>query len=188
MDSSTINKLIGSAVVVVSFVLVYLIAARVGHRFVTRMARRGEPGARAATLWSMVRRVLLVVFILVAGLTLLSAVWELPITPFLAVGSAAGVALGFGAQRLVQDVIAGFFLLVEDQFRIGDTVELLGVSGKVQDIRLRVTVLRDPQGDIHYVPNGDIRVATNKSQADGLPQRRGNEHPQGSGPEDDPSL
>jgi small conductance mechanosensitive channel len=112
----------------------------------------------------MVRRVLLIVVVVVGLLTVLSSVWGLPITPFLAVGSVVGVALGFGAQKLVQDVISGFFLLVEDQFRIGDLVELVGVSGQVQDIRLRVTVLRDVSGNVHYVPNGEIRVATNRSQ------------------------
>jgi small conductance mechanosensitive channel len=128
------------------------------------MARQGETGTRVATLWSMVRRVMLIVAVVVGLLTVLSSVWGLPITPFLAVGSAVGVALGFGAQKLVQDVISGFFLLVEDQFRIGDLVELVGVSGQVQDIRLRVTVLRDVSGNVHYVPNGEIRVATNRSQ------------------------
>jgi small conductance mechanosensitive channel len=86
------------------------------------------------------------------------------IGPLIAGAGVAGLAIGFGAQKLVQDVIGGFFLLVEDQFRIGDLVELVGVTGQVQDIRLRVTVLRDVSGNIHYVPNGDIRVATNRSQ------------------------
>ena len=164
MDSETLKKVIGTAVVIASFTLVYLLAGRAGQRFVRRMSHQGESGTRVATLWSMVRRVLLIVVVVVALLTVLSSVWGLSITPFLAVGSAVGVALGFGAQKLVQDVISGFFLLVEDQFRIGDLVELVGVSGQVEDIRLRVTVLRDVAGNVHYVPNGDIRVATNRSQ------------------------
>jgi small conductance mechanosensitive channel len=164
MDAQTLSKVIGTATVVAVFTLAYLLAGRAGQRFVRRMSRQGETGTRVATLWSMVRRVLLIVVAAVGLLTVLSSVWGLPITPFLAVGSAVGVALGFGAQKLVQDVISGFFLLVEDQFRIGDLVELVGVSGQVQDIRLRVTVLRDVSGNVHYVPNGDIRVATNRSQ------------------------
>lgn len=164
MDSETVSKVIGTATVVAVFTLAYLLAGRAGQRFVRRMLRQGETGTRVATLWSMVRRVLLIVVVVVGLLTVLSSVWGLPITPFLAVGSVVGVALGFGAQKLVQDVISGFFLLVEDQFRIGDLVELVGVSGQVQDIRLRVTVLRDVSGNVHYVPNGEIRVATNRSQ------------------------
>jgi small conductance mechanosensitive channel len=146
------------------FALGYLLAARAGQRFVKRIARQGEPGTRAATLWSMVRRLLLVAVVVTTALTVMATVWNVPIAPFLAVGSAVGVALGFGAQKLVQDVIAGFFLLVEDQFRIGDVVSISGVNGEVQELRLRVTVLRDNAGSVHYVPNGEIRVATNMTQ------------------------
>jgi small conductance mechanosensitive channel len=110
----------------------------------------------------MLRRLLSVAIFIVALLTILSGVWRLPITPFLAVASAIGVALGFGAQKLVQDVIAGFFILLEDQFRIGNTVSIAGVTGVVQDIRLRITVLLDSDGSVHYVPNGEVKVATNQ--------------------------
>lgn len=161
------RNLIASVAVLALFAIAYLIAARAGHRLVERISRQGEPGTRAATLWSMVRRLLAVAVVITALLTVLAAVWEVSITPFLAVGSAIGVALGFGAQRLVQDVIAGFFLLLEDQFRIGDSVSIANVSGEVQDIRLRMTVIRDLNGDLHYVPNGEIRVATNMTQGYG---------------------
>jgi len=159
-----LEKVVATAVVVVLFWLAYFIAARAGFRFVERISRRGEPGTRAATLWSLVRRLLLAVVVITAVLTVIAGVWQWPITPFLAVGSAAGVAIGFGAQKLVQDVIAGFLLLLEDQFRIGDGVTLAGISGEVQEIKLRVTVLRDVGGYVHYIPNGDIRVATNMTQ------------------------
>lgn len=168
MTASEITRnLIASAIVLALFGLAYFIAARAGQRFVKRISRQGEPGTRAATLWSMVRRLLFVAVIVTAALTVLAAVWSIPITPFLAVGSAVVVALGFGAQRLVQDIIAGFFLLLEDQFRIGDVVSIANVSGEVQDIRLRVTVIRDITGNLHYVPNGEIRVATNMTQGFG---------------------
>lgn len=168
MTASQITRnLIASAVVLALFAMAYLVAARAGQRFVKRISRQGEPGTRAATLWSMVRRLLFVVVVVTAALTVLATVWSVPITPFLAVGSAIGVALGFGAQRLVQDIIAGFFLLLEDQFRIGDVVSVANVSGEVQDIRLRVTVVRDLNGNLHFVPNGEIRVATNMTQGYG---------------------
>lgn len=76
----------------------------------------------------------------------------------------AGVALGFGAQSLVKDVISGFFILFEDQFSVGDYIEVDGVSGFVEAIGLRVTKLRDFTGDIHIVPNGSIVRVTNKSR------------------------
>ncbi|MGH8927591.1 MAG: mechanosensitive ion channel family protein, partial [Acidimicrobiia bacterium] len=158
------RSVIATVVVIGLFAIAYIIAARAGERFVTRLARQGEPGIRAVTLWSQVRRLLAVAVVVTALLTILSAVWKLPIAPFLAVGSAVGVALGLGAQKLVQDVIAGFFVLLEDQFRIGDVVKIGGTSGEVQEVRLRVTVLRDVSGNVHYVPNGEIRVATNMTQ------------------------
>ncbi len=84
------------------------------------------------------------------------AVWGLPLAPFLAVASAAGVAIGLGARGLVQDVIAGFFILAEDQYRIGDKVKSGSAVGEVVDIRPRVTILRDEEGMTYYVPNGSL--------------------------------
>ncbi len=75
-----------------------------------------------------------------------------------------GIAIGFGAQDLVKDVISGFFILAEDQYHIGDVVRVADVAGKVEDIRPRVTVMRDLDGNVHYVPNGQIKVATNLTQ------------------------
>jgi len=158
-----LDELIATAILIAVFTVGYLIAARLGLRFVRRM--RGDLGSRAVTLWAMLRRLLLITVFIVALLTILSGVWRLPIAPFLAVASALGVALGFGAQKLVQDVIAGFFILFEDQFRIGNHVAIAGVTGVVEDIRLRVTVLRDADGSLHFVPNGEVKVATNLSQA-----------------------
>jgi small conductance mechanosensitive channel len=162
--SELLRQAVASVLVTGVFVLIYLFAARAGQRFISRMALQGGPGARAATLWSVIRRVLLVVLSLTGLLTVASAVWELPLTPLIALGSAVGIAVGLGAQRLIQDVVAGFFLLLEDQYRIGDTVTLANTSGDVEEIRLRVTVLRDVAGNVHYVPNGEIRVATNMTR------------------------
>ena len=122
-----------------------------------------ERKARAETVWVLTRRVVLVALVVTVLLTI-AAIWGVPITPFLAVGSVVGVAIGFGAQGLVADVIAGFFIVAEDQFHIGDVVKVAGVSGKVEDIRLRVTVLRDLDGVVHYIPNGTIDVASNYTQ------------------------
>jgi len=74
------------------------------------------------------------------------------------------VAVGFGAQSLVKDVISGFFILAEDQYQIGDVVKIAGVAGLVVDIRPRVTVLRDLDGNVHYIPNGQITVTSNLTQ------------------------
>jgi small conductance mechanosensitive channel len=78
--------------------------------------------------------------------------------------SLISIALGFGAQYLVRDYLSGILILSEDQYRVGDSVEINKISGTVEDMRLRLTVLRDGDGTIHHIPNGDIRVASNKSK------------------------
>ena len=72
-----------------------------------------------------------------------------------------GLAFGFGAQNMVRDVIAGFFILVENQYRKGDVIKIAGTSGFVEEINLRRTVLRDLDGVVHVIPNGEITVASN---------------------------
>lgn len=157
-------KVMAAIGVAAGVAVVYLVVARLARGVVHRMAQKGgEAGARVETLWSMMRRVLMILFVAIGALTV-AVVLDIPITPLLAVGSALGVAVGFGAQDLVKSVIAGFFILAEDQYHIGDVVSIGGVTGAVEEIRLRVTVLRDLDGYVHYVPNGQIVVATNLTQ------------------------
>ena len=99
--------------------------------------------------------------IVVISIVMSLAVWGVPIAPIIASLSVVGIAIGFGAQDFVKDVIAGLFILIEDQYSIGDVVELAGVSGTVVEIRLRTTVLRGLDGSVYHVPNGAVRVATN---------------------------
>ena len=75
-----------------------------------------------------------------------------------------GVAVGFGAQYVIRDFLAGLFIMIENQYRVGDVIKIAGIGGKVEDITLRKTVLRDIDGAVHHVPNGEIKVASNKSQ------------------------
>jgi small conductance mechanosensitive channel len=86
------------------------------------------------------------------------------ITPILASVGIVGIALGFGAQSLVRDTINGLFILMENQYSEGDVVTVAGISGRVEDVSLRRTVLRDLDGVVHYVPNGHIAVASNLTQ------------------------
>lgn len=86
---------------------------------------------------------------------------NIEIAPILASAGVVGVALGFGAQSLVKDILAGLFIILESQYRVGDVVRVAGVSGVVESINLRRTVLRDIDGIVHTVPNGEIRVASN---------------------------
>jgi moderate conductance mechanosensitive channel len=164
ITAELLGRVLSTLAVAILLWVVYGVARRGGRRLVDRMAVRGlEEQARAISLWAMLRRVVGVA-LLVTGVLSVVSIWGLPLAPFLAVGSAVGVAVGFGAQTLVQDVIAGFFILAEDQYRIGHVVRILDVTGTVEDIRPRVTVLRDLDGNVHYVPNGKIEVASNFTQ------------------------
>ena len=161
MEEAAINPWIGSAIIVGVTLLLYVVLIRVGARFVDRIGIRSPGSAsRVNTLWVMVRRVILVVIIVLAVLMILST-WEFSLAPFLALGTVVAAAIGFGAQDVVKDLLAGFFILAEDQYHIGDTVTIVGTSGTVEDIQFRVTVLRDEEGNVHYVPNGQITVASN---------------------------
>ena len=87
------------------------------------------------------------------------------IAPILTGAGIAGLAVGFGAQNMVRDIISGIFILLEDQYSKGDVVKVADTSGMVEDINLRRTVLRDLDGIVHYVPNGEIVKASNFTQA-----------------------
>jgi small-conductance mechanosensitive channel len=165
MDSGTLHQIIQSAVVLVGVAIGWLLVTRAASRYVDRIGRGdsisdAERRQRAQTLWVGIRRVILVIIVATVALTVLN-IWDIPIGSFVAVGSAVGVAVGLGAQSVVKDIIAGFVILVENQFAIGDVVNIAGVAGAVQEMRLRVTVLRDLDGYVHFIPNGTITVASN---------------------------
>jgi small conductance mechanosensitive channel len=98
--------------------------------------------------------------VIIAIITILSEV-GVAVAPILAGFGIAGVAVGFGAQYLIRDLIAGMFIIMENQYRVGDVARVADVSGVVEEITLRKTVLRDLDGIVHHVPNGEIRVASN---------------------------
>ena len=163
------TQLAQSGVMLLGALVLWWIFVRVVGRAVARMARgddieAAERRQRTQTLWKAGRRLAALVFAVIWLLTVMN-IWDIPITAFVAIGSAIGVAIGFGAQSMVKDIIAGFFILAEDQFGIGDVVQIAGVTGTVIDMRLRVSVLRDLDGNAHYVPNGEIVVASNFTQS-----------------------
>jgi small-conductance mechanosensitive channel len=89
---------------------------------------------------------------------------DVDITPVLTGAGIIGLAVGFGAQTLVKDIISGLFLIAEDQVRLGDVAEINGIGGAVEEINLRTIVLRDVEGTLHYIANGEIRTLANKSK------------------------
>ncbi|MEA2113727.1 MAG: mechanosensitive ion channel family protein [Patescibacteria group bacterium] len=86
------------------------------------------------------------------------------IGPLLAGAGIFGLAIGFGAQSLVKDFVSGLFILLENQYRVGDVVRVGDICGAVENINLRMTVLRDADGTVHHVPNGEIKIASNLSK------------------------
>jgi moderate conductance mechanosensitive channel len=99
------------------------------------------------------------VIVLIATMMVLIE-FKINITPILTGAGIMGVAIGFGGQYLVRDIITGFFIIFENQYRIGDVVNIGGLSGSVEDITLRVTTLRDMNGTVHHIPHGEIKTVS----------------------------
>ncbi|HOJ43955.1 MAG TPA: mechanosensitive ion channel family protein, partial [Syntrophorhabdaceae bacterium] len=118
---------------------------------------------RTQTLGTIIRYALTAVILGVASMMILREL-GINIGPVLAAAGIVGVAVGFGAQSLVKDVISGFFIILEDQIRVGDVVEIGGKGGLVEKIGLKTIVLRDLAGNVHFVPNGEIKVVTNMTK------------------------
>jgi moderate conductance mechanosensitive channel len=118
---------------------------------------------RTETLGSVLRSLVTTIVFGVAFVMILDEV-DIPIAPLLASAGVAGVALGFGAQSLVKDFLSGIFLILEDQYGVGDVIDTGEAIGEVEDVTLRVTRLRDGNGVIWYVRNGEIIRVGNRSQ------------------------
>ncbi len=154
------------AIVLAAIVFYYII--RTLFRRLLKVARRVGEGElvtreqemRARTLAGIIRGLLIAVIVVVVLLMVLHELGY-DVGPLLAGAGIAGLAVGLGAQTLVKDMIGGFFVLLEGQFNVGDVVEIGGVKGKVEAIKLRTTLVRDDEGVLNVVPNGELRVVSN---------------------------
>ena len=122
-----------------------------------------ERAKRARTLGSLINNVATIAITGAAVLMVLDE-FGVNITPVLTGAGIAGLAVGFGAQTLVRDIISGFFMILEDQVRVGDSAAINGTGGLVEQINLRTIVLRDEEGTVHVFPNGSITTLANKSK------------------------
>lgn len=158
-----------AAIVAVAGVL-YLLTGRAiprGLRMAMSSARQRELSDEETQRVETLSRVLVHAAgaaILVMALLMALSELRINIAPVLAGAGIAGLAIAFGAQGLVKDVFAGIFILIEDQYSKGDVISIAGVAGLVEDFNLRRTILRDLDGIVHYVPNGEIRVTSNLSK------------------------
>lgn len=139
------------------------IISQLRDRLITRHDNNIEEIKRMNTL-SMVLRYIVTTVIM--AITVVEILHELGISiaPVLAAAGVVGLAVGFGAQSLVKDYFNGFFLLLENQIRKDDVVEIADKAGLVEEITLRYIKMRDYEGNVHYVPNGQITTVTNKSR------------------------
>ena len=146
--------------------LLQVIAARlirIFRRYMQAKAPSRDEQARIETLARVFRNGAAVIIVIIAG-TLILGELGISVAPILATAGVAGVAIGFGAQSLIKDYFNGFFLLLDDQVREGDVIEIAGKSGLVEEVTLRYVRLRDFEGHVHFVPNGEIKVVTNRTR------------------------
>ena len=122
--------------------------------------KKEEFSKRINTLGSVIANAIAFVLYAMAALMVLSEL-GIDIVPLLTGAGLLGLAFGFGAQNMVRDLIAGFFILMENQYRKGDVVKIADTAGFVEDVNLRRTILRDLDGIVHSIPNGEITVASN---------------------------
>jgi small-conductance mechanosensitive channel len=152
-------------IIVLALVLIW-IARRIARNIFGKVGQAAgsvETQKRAQTLGSVVSHAINVVIMIVATLMILEKL-GIDIGPVLAAAGVLGLAVGFGAQDLVRDVISGFFILLEDQIRVGDVVRLGDKGGAVEKVNLRMVILRDLSGNVHYIRNGHIDTVTNMTK------------------------
>jgi small-conductance mechanosensitive channel/predicted nucleic acid-binding Zn-ribbon protein len=152
--------------ILVGMLVVLWLGRVLERRMVKLLAARGGPGTqverenRARTLVSVLHNTVSVV-VVVGGILMILSEVGLPIVPLMGGAAVVGLAIAFGAQNLVRDYFTGFMILLESQYGVNDVVKIAGVAGLVERVTLRVTILRDLEGIVHFVPNGQITTVSN---------------------------
>lgn len=166
------ERVFSSGIHIALIAVAAFIIIRVGSAAIRRLQHEMSTGSglnvlertkRAQTLGQLLQSALVVVVAVIAGLTVLQEL-GVDTTAALAGAGIVGLAVGFGAQTLVRDVISGFFLILEDQVRVGDVAVVNGQAGFVESVNLRTIVLRDDEGTVHVFPNGEVKTLANKSK------------------------
>ena len=169
LSKDVIDWSIESGPKVLLILILLFVAIKVSKMLILSVLARKKRGKdeefqkRVETIGAVIISTLTVSFIIIA-LVMILPEFGIEIGPILAAAGIVGVALGFGAQHLVKDVISGFFILMDDQIRVNDVVQIAGKGGLVENVDLRKTVLRDLAGNVHYVRNGEIGVVTNMTK------------------------
>ncbi|HML95750.1 MAG TPA: mechanosensitive ion channel family protein [Thermodesulfobacteriota bacterium] len=171
---STLDWLVTSGLRILLVVVIAFVAVKLVYRLIdgleARIAARSgafdsalETGRRLATVKNLLKHL---VFIIIFGIAAMIVLRELgvDIAPIIAGAGIMGLAVSFGAQNLVRDIISGFFMIMEDQVRVGDVAVVNGTGGTVEEINFRTIVLRDLEGTVHVFPNGTVTQLANRSK------------------------
>jgi small conductance mechanosensitive channel len=170
-DVAVLYYYIGMLIKIIFIFLISRLAIAVLSRVITNIfklyPRFKKDEKKSNTLTGILKSVVKYLVYLIMGISILE-ILNIPTQPILATAGLGGIAIGFGAQSLVRDVFAGFFILFEDQYSVGDYVTISGITGTVEDMGLRTTRLRSFNGDLNIIPNGEIKTVTNVSRGNSL--------------------
>ena len=151
-------------VAVIAYYLVGILTRAISRRIQSLDdVEDSELDRRTKTIFRVIHSTGVVIIISTAIMMILTEL-GVAVTPVMASVGFVGLAFGLGAQTLVKDMIAGLFILIENQYTVGDVVEIGGITGNVEQMTLRATALRDLYGTVHVIPNGEIRIVANKSR------------------------
>lgn len=167
------NWILGGGSQIVVLLIVGFIVYRFIRPVITKVIRKAvtadpnlteaEEERREDTLIAIITGTIKVATIIFVSLMILSE-FGIDIGPLIAGAGVIGLAFGFGGQYLVKDVITGLFIIIENQYRVGDVVKIAEISGLVEDISLRVTILRDLDGTVHHIPHGEVKTVSNMAK------------------------
>lgn len=166
-DMSSIDKLLKTLIILISIKIIikvsYVLIEKFFKREQTSKLRMEE--RKAHTLSAIIKSLCKYIFYFI-GIMMILDIFGIPTASILATAGVGGLAIGFGAQSLVKDIITGFFILFEDYFSVGDYIQTSEYDGVVEEIGIRSTRLRAFSGDLHIIPNGLIDTVTNRSRGD----------------------
>ncbi|MBT1279389.1 mechanosensitive ion channel family protein [Thermoanaerobacter sp. CM-CNRG TB177] len=154
---------------IIKILIISFVGIKIGDILISRFYKlqaKGKiqlPERKIGTLMSLTKNILRYVIYFIAAASILK-IFNIDMTSILAVAGIGSLAIGFGAQNLVKDVISGFFVIFEDQFGVGDYITINNFSGLVEEVGLRTSKIRDFSGDLHIIPNGEIKTVTNHTR------------------------
>ena len=167
VNMSPIEKLLKIILIFIAIkILVKIAYVLIENFFKREQTLKLRMESRKAKTLSAIIKSLSKYIIYFIGLIIILDIFGIPTTSILATAGVGGLAVGFGAQSLVKDIITGFFILFEDYFSVGDYIETHGLDGVVEEIGIRSTRLRAFSGDLYIIPNGNIEMVTNRSRGD----------------------